>query len=228
MRMFVLVSWVLSLAVLAVGAGLVCPGGECGLTSLDQLGLGLANELRGEPLDRLMAGVTWLGSLTVLAPLAGLGAWWRWRAGQRHEAAFLPLALIGSTLLAHLAKLWVARPRPALHPFMTALPADWSYPSAHAMQVTAAALALFLILPRHRNAWPARWALAVLLGSLVILVGLSRIHLQVHFPSDVLAGGLAAALWVLGLHVLIFGRAAKSGEGEASVDKAADKAEHNT
>lgn len=223
MRKFVLVSWALSLAVLAVGAGLVCPGGACGVTSLDRLGLGLANELRGESLDRLMAGVTWLGSLFVLLPLAVLAARWRLRGGYRLEAVFFPLALIGSALLAHLAKHWVARPRPALYPLTTALPADWSYPSAHAMQATAAGLALFLILLRHRTALPTRWTLAALLGGLVILVGLSRIYLQVHFPSDVLAGGLAAALWVFGLHALFFGQAAKSGRNGTIATMAEDR-----
>jgi len=221
MRTPFLLYWVLSLAVLAIGAVLVCPGGECGLTALDHWGLSLANDLRSGPLDRAMAGVTWLGSLFVLVPLAALAAWWRLRRGHGLETAFIPLALIGSATLAHLAKLWVARPRPALYPYTTAMPADWSYPSAHTMQVTAAALALFLILLRHRTTRrPLTWA--ILLAALVICVGLSRIYLQVHFPSDILAGGLAAAFWVLGLHALLFGRAAKSGGDDKTVKKAQD------
>ena len=38
----------------------------------------------------------------------------------------------------------------------------------------------------------------------VSLVGFSRIYLQVHFPSDVLAGLFAGAFWVYGLYALIF------------------------
>jgi hypothetical protein len=85
-------------------------------------------------------------------------------------------------------------------PVWTAMPADWSYPSCHAMQITALAVAVVFVAPRQRALW------AVPLGSAVLLVGLSRIYLQVHFPSDVLAGTLAAAFWVGGLHVLMFGR----------------------
>ncbi len=223
MRTHFLLHWSLSLAVLVFGAAVVCPAGECGLTALDHAGLSLAHDLRSGPLDRAMAAVTWLGSLFVLVPMAGLAAWWLLRHGHRPEAAFIPLALIGSALLAHLVKLWVVRPRPALYPFTTALPADWSYPSAHTMQVTAAAVALFLLLLRHRTVRrPLVWAF--LLAALVVWVGLSRIYLQVHFPSDVLAGGLAAAFWVFGLHGLIIGRVAKPG----TEDKTAGKAQYAT
>ncbi len=209
---------------LAFGAVVVCPAGECGLTALDRAGLSLAYDLRSGPLDRAMAAVTWLGSLLVLVPLAGLAAGWHLRRGHRLEAAFMPLALIGSALLAHLVKLWVVRPRPALYPLTTALPADWSYPSAHTMQVTAAAVAVFLLLLRHRTMqWPLIWA--ILLAALVVWVGLSRIYLQVHFPSDVLAGGLAAVFWVFGLHALIFGQAAKSGRDDKSAVKTVKKAQ---
>lgn len=221
MRTHFLLYWLLSLAVLAIGAVRVCPGGECGLTALDQWGLSLANDLRSGPLDRAMAAVTWLGSLFVLAPLAGLAAGWRLRRGHRLEAAFIPLALIGSATLAHLVKLWVGRPRPALHPFTTAMPTDWSYPSAHTMQIMAAAVVLFLILLRHRTT-RRPLMVAILLAVLVIGVGLSRIYLQVHFPSDVLAGGLAAAFWVVGLYALIFGRADKYGDDNQTAQRAQD------
>jgi undecaprenyl-diphosphatase len=51
---------------------------------------------------------------------------------------------------------------------------------------------------------------------LVVLVGLSRIYLQVHFPSDVLAGLLAGAFWVSGLHALMFSRPTGYGQDKAT------------
>jgi undecaprenyl-diphosphatase len=194
--------WTLSLAVLAAGAWLVCPQGQCATTAIDHAGLGLAHDLRSNSLDRWMPALTWLGSLAVLLPVTVLAALFLWRGRQRRAAGFLMLALLGASALSHLVKLAVMRPRPDLFPVWTAMPADWSYPSAHAMQITAAAVALILVVDRRR----ARWVLP--LGSAMLLVGLSRIYLQVHFPSDVLAGTLAAALWVGGLHVLMFDRPA--------------------
>jgi undecaprenyl-diphosphatase len=205
--------WLSSLAVLAAGAVTVCPDGQCGIGDFDRAGLGLAHALRSGWLDAMMQGITWLGSLMLLVPLTVLVAWLLLRSRRRREAGFLLLALIGSSALSHVFKLWVARPRPDLFPTWLDMPGDWSFPSAHAMQATAAALAWLLVARRTRALW------AILLGLAVLLVGLSRIYLQVHFPSDVVAGTLAALLWVAGLHALLLRPAAtshrKPGEGAA-------------
>lgn len=203
----VVVLWVLSWAVLGGAALLVCGDGRCSVTEFDRIGLGAAHDLRNQSLDRLMAGVTWLGSMVLLLPLTGLTAWCLFREGLRRESAFIMLALLSAAALAHLVKLWVARPRPELFPAWSTMPEDWSYPSAHAMQITAAALALFLVSTRRHAIW------AAVLGLVVTGVGLSRIYLQVHFPSDVIAGTLASALWVGGLYALIFRRASGLGQG---------------
>ncbi len=203
----VVILWGLSWMVLASGALLVCGDNRCSVTDFDRVGLGAAHDLRNQSLDRLMMGVTWLGSLMMLLPLMGLRAWYVFREGHRRESAFIMLALLSASAIGHLFKLWVARPRPELFAAWLPMPEDWSYPSAHAMQITAAALALFLVSARRHVAW------AVTLSAVVLWVGLSRIYLQVHFPSDVIAGTLASALWVAGLYALIFRRASSLGPG---------------
>lgn len=187
--------WALGLAVLLGGALAVCPDGQCIVPGFDRSGLGLAHALRSAWLDELMPAATWFGSLVLLLPLTGWVAWRLFRDGRRREADFVTLALLGASALGHLVKLGVARPRPDLFAWV-AMPESWSYPSSHAMQVTAVALALILVARRRRPVWIAPLLLVVL------LVGASRVYLQVHFPSDVIAGTLAAALWVGGLHTL--------------------------
>jgi undecaprenyl-diphosphatase len=194
--------WLVALSVLAAGAWWVCPQGQCGVGGLDRAGLVLAHEWRGPALDVWMGGVTWFGSLILLLPLAALLAWRLVRLGRRIEAAFVLLALLGAAALSHLTKLWVARPRPELHATGVPLPWDWSYPSAHAMQAAALALALYLVAARAGRAWAAT------LAGVVLLVGLSRVYLQVHYPSDVLVGMLAALFWVLGLRAWLSPRPA--------------------
>lgn len=192
----VVIFWSLSLAVLLGGALVVCPDGHCRVPGFDRSGLGLAHALRSARLDRLMPAVTWLGSLVLLLPLTGWVAWRLFRGGRRRAAGFVTLALLGASALGHLVKLGVARPRPDLFAWV-AMPESGSYPSSHAMQITAVALALILVAGRRRPLWIAP------LLFVVLLVGASRVYLQVHFPSDVVAGTLAAALWVGGLHALI-------------------------
>lgn len=202
------ICWCLCLVVLIAGAWVVCPPGQCTAGAIDCAGLGLAHAWRSGPLDVVMQGVTWLGSLLVLLPLAlSVAGWLAWRRRWR-EAGFILLALLGSSILGNVTKLVVARPRPDLFSTWLSMPADWSYPSAHAMQVTALAVAIYLVAAQRRMVW------AGLLGVIVLWVGLSRIYLQVHFPSDVIAGTLAAISWVCGLHMLILRSAGVHSSGQ--------------
>jgi membrane-associated phospholipid phosphatase len=103
-------------------------------------------------------------------------------------ALFLVISVGLTGVLTEGAKFIVGRPRPA-----TALvyASSTSFPSGHALGAMVGVLALLTVL------WPSlapRWrtALAVLGGVLVVLVGSARVALNVHYPSDVLAG------WALG------------------------------
>ena len=186
--------WAGGLATLAGGAWVVCPQGQCAVPELDRMGLALAHAGRGDLLDTWMPVVTWAGSLLVLVPLIALAALVLARGGRGREAGFLVLSLVGASAFSHLAKLAVERPRPDLFAAWTTMPADWSYPSAHAMQVTAVVLACAFVFAQRRAKW------GVVLAGIVLLVGLSRLYLQVHFPSDVAAGVIASAFWVAGLY----------------------------
>ena len=164
------------------------------LLDWDHAGLALAHAARAPWLDSLFAAATWLGSLAVLLPLALL-VWWRRRGDG--GAAFVAQALIGASALGHLAKLIAARPRPDLFPPLIPMPEDWSFPSAHAVQITAFALAWLL----RPGTVPGRIEIAVLFATVAVVIS-SRLYLQVHFPSDVLAGAMLATLWVAFLHRL--------------------------
>ena len=137
----------------------------------------------------------------VLLPLVSAVGMLLWRRGYRGEARFVVAALVGASLLAHLVKHLVLRPRPDLFAALTSVASPLSFPSAHAAQVTAVAAALLLVAPRLTARY-RRWALPALLV-IVVLVDFSRLYLQVHYLSDVLAGTIAAGCWVLGLRALM-------------------------
>jgi len=158
--------------------------------------------------DSFFLAVTWLGSLRVLLPAALAVAALPVAAGRRYES-LLPVASLGLTaVLVHALKLLVRRPRPQIDQLLVPMPADWSFPSAHTAQAAAFFLAAALIARRRTPTGPAAATITVALCT-VVLVGWSRVHLQVHYLSDVLAGGLIGILVALGV-VVTHGRRSHS------------------
>jgi len=140
--------------------------------------------------------VTWLGNGFVLAIMILPGLAWRDRPHFRRHAIAMIASVAATGLLVNVAKALVGRPRPPLWaasagwsvhvPF--GVPEDGSMPSGHAQTAFGAAVYLSLAYPR----WAPLW-----IGS-AVLVGVSRVALGVHFPSDVLVGACIGALgsWV--------------------------------
>ncbi len=114
-------------------------------------------------------------------------------ARRRGDAAFFVVAVAGAMVLNFGAKILFGRARPDL--WVSLAPeSDYSFPSGHAMGSMATVAALVILAWRTRWRWPI-----LILGSLfVALVGLSRLYLGVHYPSDVLTGWLASLAWVGG------------------------------
>ncbi|HEY4582558.1 MAG TPA: phosphatase PAP2 family protein [Lysobacter sp.] len=122
---------------------------------------------------------------------------------RRHprSAVFAAVALGGSALLNVAAKHVMRRDRPALWESI-APETTYSFPSGHAMGSATLACVLACL------AWNTRWRWPVIAaGALFTLgVGMSRVYLGVHYPSDVLAGWSAAVAWTLGVRLIAFRR----------------------
>ena len=107
------------------------------------------------------------------------------------RVVFIALGLVGSIAIVWLLKYLVSRPRP---PEMYHLVESYgaSFPSAHSMYAaTLGCLAIYLSRkhPQHHIIWFC----AVLW---LVIMGLSRVYLGVHFPSDVLAGWSISFIWI--------------------------------
>lgn len=167
------------------------------LQTIDLTLLAWIYDWRHPALSAGMGIVTWLGSLAVLLPLALLIGWHLDARRDWRHRVFLGTAIIGAAVIAHVLKWAIDRDRPDLFPSLVAMPADSSFPSAHALQVTAF-VAAWLI---SSGGW--RSVGQVVAGlMLVAAVCFSRLYLQVHFPTDVLIGVLGGLLWVWILHRL--------------------------
>ena len=132
--------------------------------------------------------VTELGGLVLVPVGVGLVAWLLWR-GRRVDAIVVAVALVGATLFTDVVKELVARPRP---PGPHLAPAGgYSFPSGHTLNSTATYGLVALYAWRSGMAPTARRVAVAVLAAIPFLVGLSRIALGVHYPSDVLGGWLA-------------------------------------
>lgn len=171
---------------------------------IDHSALSWMHSRRTPLLDDIFIAITWIGSAFVLLPASVVVTVNLVKKGRWLEVWLLGLGLIGAMLMTQAAKTVFSRPRPELFDPLVTMPASWSFPSGHATQIVAFALCLVLIV--YPSSSPALRRFITLAGILMATgVGFSRIYLQVHYPSDVLAGGMLAILWVAGLYTLLRG-----------------------
>jgi undecaprenyl-diphosphatase len=148
------------------------------------------------PLTRASNVLTWLGSAIMLPIVAIVSAALLRSRGLRYCAWFPIAAIAMAELLTETAKLIVRRPRP--QPWFAMHTDPWSFPSGHSLDsMTCYAVcgaALLSLIPSRAY----RAAFAAFCATLPIAIGLSRIYLGVHWPTDVLAGWLAGACLAAG------------------------------
>jgi len=158
---------------------------------------GNAADPRGPPwLAEAARDVTALGSVSVLAfVVCAVGGFLvlvrRWRT-----LALVVGSTVGGALLNTLLKSLFARPRPTVVPHLTHVLTE-SFPSGHAMlsaivYLTLGALLAQLVERRRQRAYLVGVAL-----TLTLLIGLTRVYLGVHYPTDVLGGWMAGLSWAL-------------------------------
>ena len=153
----------------------------------------------GATLDRMFTWITDVGYAYGVIPLdislvLVLLVVKRWR-----EATFALVSFGGGALLNMGAKQFFARDRPDLWESI-APEQSFSFPSAHAMG--SMTLAMVVTMLAWHTRW--RWPVALLAITFALLVGISRVYLGVHFPSDVIGGWAAAVAWVMGVYFALF------------------------
>ena len=110
-------------------------------------------------------------------------------------------AIVGASVLDALLKLSFHRARPEIVPHLTMVD-NASFPSGHAMISAATYLTVGAMLARAQRSGGVRIYLLTIFIAVTILIGLSRLYLGVHWPSDVFAGWSVGAAWALAFWII--------------------------
>jgi undecaprenyl-diphosphatase len=147
-------------------------------------------------LEEMGRDLTALGGITVLALVTAAAVGYLLMLRKYHAVLFVLAAVVGGLLLSLLLKNAFARPRPELVPHLSHVYTS-SFPSGHSMLSAVVYLTLGTLLAEFAEQRRLKVYFLVVAMILTFLVGLSRVYLGVHYPTDVLAGWSAGLVWAV-------------------------------
>lgn len=112
----------------------------------------------------------------------------------RKELMLFIWASIGSVVLNETLKVIFARERPNI--YRLSEQTGYSFPSGHAMAALTLYAVLAYLLWRHVSSRGGRGILLVSAIVVIVIIGISRIYLGVHYPSDIIAGYMMSGCWL--------------------------------
>ncbi len=148
---------------------------------------------QSKTLDQFFATLTWMGSLWLLLPASLMLTTGLLLYGYHFEAMGFTIGFLGATVTSYLIKFSVNRERPCFFIPKSKPPSDPAFPSAHTTQVFSFVTLLWLVVRNQPFLWKAY--LLALFFTIATGVAISRLYLQVHFPSDIVAGVLVSLIW---------------------------------
>jgi undecaprenyl-diphosphatase len=199
----VLVTLILGAAALFVFAKIANEVGQGSTRAFDEWLL-LSLRTPGNPavpigpkrVQELMRDITALGSTGVLTIMILSVAGFLAMTRKGHAAILVLVSVVGGTLISQTMKFAFARPRPDLVPHGAEVYTA-SFPSGHSMMAAVVYLTLGALLARMQPDRSVKVYVMTIAVTLTVMVGISRVYLGVHWPTDVLAGWSLGGLWAL-------------------------------
>lgn len=146
-------------------------------------------------LTAVMKLFTFLGSTTALVVVLFISVAIMIRQKKKWEALFLVISMIGAVLFNQWLKILFHRERPTLHRLIEET--GYSFPSGHSMVSFVFYGMLGVLIYMFLVSKLPKIMLTISFVFLVIMIGVSRIYLGVHYPSDVIAGFSAGGAWLV-------------------------------
>ncbi len=165
------------------------------LISFDSLIIAFVQGFETEFLTAIMKFFSFIGStVSVIIISIGSALYLYYVLRNRRELILLAITMIGSTLLNILLKSIFQRARPEINQIV--FEEGFSFPSGHSMAAFSLYGILTFLLWRHIKTRIGRGLLLTINSLMILLIGLSRIYLGVHYPSDVIAAYAASGFWL--------------------------------
>jgi undecaprenyl-diphosphatase len=147
-------------------------------------------------IERLFLAITWLGNWYSVLAVAAAAIVYLLATNRAATAALVGATAIGEAILNDALKSIFDRARPDLVAHGVEV-STTSFPSGHAMAAAAVYLTLGALLVRTQKSRAVKIAIMSAAILIALLIGISRIYLGVHWPTDVIGGWLAGAAWAL-------------------------------
>ena len=164
-------------------------------------------------LYRIAAALSWIGSPTIMVIVAIAAGVWFYRSRGRSKAGVIVAAPAAGGLLAGGIKLLYGRVRPAGALLINER--TFAFPSGHAATSAAVMVTLCYVLARERI---ISWPVAIVIGGIVpLIVGLTRLYIDVHWTTDVV-GGWTVGLFVAAMSAALYERLRASEPAAAEIE----------
>ncbi|MDF2716754.1 MAG: phospholipid phosphatase [Paenibacillus sp.] len=168
------------------------------IAAFDSRWIAFIQGLENEPLTKVLKFFTWIGTGLPVAAISLLAAIFLYTVlGHRRELVLLMVVVGGTWLLNYMLKLLFHRDRPTIYRIAEAN--GFSFPSGHSMVAFSLYGIIAYLLWTHIPLRAGRVALIAASSLFILTIGISRIYLGVHYPSDVIGGYLASGCWMFAL-----------------------------
>jgi membrane-associated phospholipid phosphatase len=176
--------------------GVIAEGVEEGVTqSFDESTLQWFETHRTPFFDDVMLEITTLGSGAVLIMIVMISCVFLWQTNHKWSVYLLLLGTFGAKLFNTILKISFSRERPTIVEGITEVH-SLSFPSGHAMSSMAVYGCVAYLVGRLEPKPHVKHTVWIVAGIVIALIGISRMYLGVHYPSDVLAGYLGGLGWL--------------------------------
>lgn len=166
------------------------------IEGFDERGYLLIRQYASPVVDDLMRGATFLGDTKfVIFPVIGLFIYYALINPHKWDAIRILVVSIGCTLMNLVLKYLYGRERP-MHEHMVEV-TNLSFPSGHAMFSMAFYGAVIFLIIKTNPKPIIKITSIIVLMALILLIGISRVYLGVHYTSDIMAGFSAGYIWLV-------------------------------